>query len=178
MLIFVRGDVKLTDTISTADLLEALQKALEAPVAAAGARWTDHNLSIRAIDELFPGAAQNDFPLCTTNVPPCASGATYRNTAFKIGPYAGYNVQLGHLWVAGIEADWSWADQTNTQSVFKYFLAVPGFQPDSSIGRSQTPYTTGRGLRASSAKDCSSHAPRRSAAASPPSQCSSHRCSA
>jgi len=38
MLIFVRGDVKLTDTITTTELLEALQAAMEAPVAAAQAR--------------------------------------------------------------------------------------------------------------------------------------------
>jgi len=37
MLIFVRGDVKLTDTISAGELFEALQQAMEAPVAAAQA---------------------------------------------------------------------------------------------------------------------------------------------
>jgi two-component system sensor histidine kinase FlrB len=37
MLIFVRGDVKLTDTISSAELFDALQRALEAPLANAGA---------------------------------------------------------------------------------------------------------------------------------------------
>lgn len=37
MLIFVRGDVKLTDTVTAAQLLEALQQAMEAPVAAAQA---------------------------------------------------------------------------------------------------------------------------------------------
>jgi outer membrane immunogenic protein len=102
--------------------------------AAAGARWTNHNLTIRTIDELFLGGfVQNNFPLCTTNIPPCASGATYRNAAFKIGPYAGYNVQLGQSIVAGVEADWAWANQTNTQGGFKFFLAVPGIQPDSTI---------------------------------------------
>lgn len=33
MLIFVRGDVKLTDTVTTAQLLEALQEAMETPLA-------------------------------------------------------------------------------------------------------------------------------------------------
>lgn len=37
MLIFVRGDVKLTDTIGCADLIDALQRAMEAPLANAGA---------------------------------------------------------------------------------------------------------------------------------------------
>lgn len=43
MLIFVRGDVKLTDTVTTRSLLEALQPAMEAPLAAAGARCSVHN---------------------------------------------------------------------------------------------------------------------------------------
>ena len=38
MLIFVRGDVRLTDTIPTADLVASLQRAIEAPVAAAAAQ--------------------------------------------------------------------------------------------------------------------------------------------
>ncbi len=38
MLIFVRGDVQLTDTITTIELFDALQRALEAPLAAADAQ--------------------------------------------------------------------------------------------------------------------------------------------
>jgi two-component system sensor histidine kinase FlrB len=38
MLIFVRGDVKLTDSLSCAELLAALRPALEAPLTAAAAR--------------------------------------------------------------------------------------------------------------------------------------------
>lgn len=38
MLIFVRGDVKLTDTISAGELFDALQQAMEAPLAAAQVR--------------------------------------------------------------------------------------------------------------------------------------------
>jgi two-component system sensor histidine kinase FlrB len=38
MLMFVRGDVKLTDTVTTQALLAALQQAMEAPLAAAAAR--------------------------------------------------------------------------------------------------------------------------------------------
>jgi len=102
--------------------------------AAAGARATDHNLDITAIDELFLGGpVQNDFPLCTTNVTPCGTGASFHNTGFRVGPYAGYNVQLGKLWVAGVEADWAWADQTTIQGGFKYFLGGPGIPPDSTI---------------------------------------------
>jgi outer membrane immunogenic protein len=102
--------------------------------AAAGARATDHDLNIRAIDELFVGGfAQNDFPLCATNTPPCSSGATFRNTAFRVGPYAGYNVQFANRWVAGVEADWAWADQTTTQGGFKFFLGGVGLPPDSTF---------------------------------------------
>ncbi len=43
MLIFVKGDVALTDTLSTSDLLEALSQAMEAPLSAARARCTVHN---------------------------------------------------------------------------------------------------------------------------------------
>ena len=83
--------------------------------AAAGARATDHNLDITGIDELFLGGfVQNNFPLCTTNVTPCGTGASFHNTGFRVGPYAGYNVQLGKLWVAGIEADWAVIPSTDS----------------------------------------------------------------
>ena len=42
-------------------------------------------------------------------------------------------MQLGKLWVAGIEADWAWADQTTTQGGFKYYLGGPGIPPDSTL---------------------------------------------
>jgi two-component system sensor histidine kinase FlrB len=43
MLIFVRGDVKLTDTITTADLLESVHEAMEAPLASHAATCTIDN---------------------------------------------------------------------------------------------------------------------------------------
>lgn len=43
MLIFVRGDVKLTDTVTTADLLVAVEEAMEAPLASHAATCTIEN---------------------------------------------------------------------------------------------------------------------------------------
>lgn len=43
MLIFVRGDVKLTDTIPCTELLDALQRAMEAPLTNAGATVEIHD---------------------------------------------------------------------------------------------------------------------------------------
>jgi two-component system sensor histidine kinase FlrB len=48
MLIFVRGDVRLTDTIPTSELVASLQRAIEAPVAAAAAQVSFDNQCIEA----------------------------------------------------------------------------------------------------------------------------------
>lgn len=103
---------------------------------AAGIRRTGSNLSIRAIDELsmtdFGQSVQHDFPGCTLNVPPCASGASFDTTAFRFASYAGYNWQVGSRWVVGLEADWGWANRAVTQSGFAFFYG-PGvtIAPDS-----------------------------------------------
>jgi two-component system sensor histidine kinase FlrB len=49
MLIFARGDVKLTDTITTAALIEALHAAIEAPMAQAQARLSVVNEAEHAL---------------------------------------------------------------------------------------------------------------------------------
>jgi two-component system sensor histidine kinase FlrB len=63
MLIFVRGDVKLTDTISSAELLDALQRALEAPLANAAASVEFNNedalAQIRCNKDSVVGALMN-----------------------------------------------------------------------------------------------------------------------
>jgi len=95
-----------------------------------GARWTDPDLSITAIDELFfAGPPQHDFPKCTTDFSPCSAGASFKSTAFRAGTYAGYNWQFGERWVAGFEGDWGWADNSSTKDGFKYSLG--GFQDSS-----------------------------------------------
>jgi outer membrane immunogenic protein len=35
-------------------------------------------------------------------------------STFRIGPYVGYNWQIGSQWLVGIEGDWAWADKTAT----------------------------------------------------------------
>jgi outer membrane immunogenic protein len=99
---------------------------------ALGARWSNSDLSITAIDEVFSGNfVQHDLPACTLNTPACGTAASFDNAAVRIGPYFGYNWQFGSQWVAGIEGDWAWANRTTTQGGFKFFQAVPGFMPDS-----------------------------------------------
>jgi outer membrane immunogenic protein len=34
--------------------------------------------------------------------------------SFRIGPYVGYNWQIGSQWLVGIEGDWAWANKTAT----------------------------------------------------------------
>jgi outer membrane immunogenic protein len=34
--------------------------------------------------------------------------------SFRVGPYVGYNWQLGSKWLVGIEGDWAWADKRAT----------------------------------------------------------------
>lgn len=63
MLIFVRGDAKLTDTLISADLLDALQRAMEAPLANAGASVEFHDEAggarIRCNKDSLVGALMN-----------------------------------------------------------------------------------------------------------------------
>lgn len=49
MLIFVRGDVRLSDTIPTAELVASLQRAIEAPIAAAKAKVSLRNQAVDAL---------------------------------------------------------------------------------------------------------------------------------
>jgi two-component system sensor histidine kinase FlrB len=48
MLIFVRGDVKLTDTLSVADLLAALEQAMEMPMVSSQSTYTINNQCAQA----------------------------------------------------------------------------------------------------------------------------------
>ena len=101
--------------------------------AALGARQTDSDLSIGSIDELFNNNTftQNDLPACTLNLNPCRTSGAFRGTAFRVGPYAGYNWQFATQWVAGIEGDWAWANNTTTADGFKFLISNQ--PPDSSF---------------------------------------------
>jgi outer membrane immunogenic protein len=107
--------------------------------ASVGGRWTKADFSILAIDEFFIGGVQNDLPFCTSNVPPCATRSSFDASSIRTGVHAGYNFQLNARWLVGVEGDWAWADATaSSGAAFKYFQAVPGFQPDSSIALKTT----------------------------------------
>src|SRR5438445_45851 len=43
---------------------------------ALGARWSDSNLSITAIDEVY-SPVQHDLPACTLNTPACGTAASF-----------------------------------------------------------------------------------------------------
>jgi outer membrane immunogenic protein len=99
----------------------------------AGARRAQSERSINTIDQLFTGPfTQHDLPTCTFDFHPCKTQGSYDNTAFRIGPYLGYNYQFGRGLI-GIEGDWAWADKTVTQSDYKYMISVPALGPDSSF---------------------------------------------
>ena len=102
---------------------------------AIGARRTDSDLSIGSIDELFSNntITQHDLPFCTQDHIPCRTGASSGGTALRIGPYVGYNWQIGERWVAGIEGDWAWADNTTTHDGFKFFQSIGNVPGDSSF---------------------------------------------
>ena len=50
----------------------------------------------------------------------CLLGEPFNDTAFRIGPYAGFNWQMAPQWVAGVEADWAWASKTTTLTGMSY----------------------------------------------------------
>jgi outer membrane immunogenic protein len=100
--------------------------------AAFGGRRTDSDISLIAIDEVSLGGVQHDLPICTTNIPPCGTQASFDKTAFRSAVYGGYNWQFAERWLGGIEGDWGWANNSSTEDGFKYFQANPGVLPDSS----------------------------------------------
>lgn len=100
---------------------------------AVGARRADSDLSINSIDELFFNntIAQHNLQFCPQDLIPCRTGASSQGTAFRIGPYVGFNWQFAERWVAGIEGDWASANQTTTHDGFKFYIGNP--PPDSSF---------------------------------------------
>ena len=131
-------------------------KALPTPAAAAttwtgfylgasvGARRTDADIAITTIDEVFTGGVQHDFPACTTpfNRPPCPTTSSFRSWGARIGPYLGYNLQLGSNWLVGAEIDGGWANTSATSGAFKYFQGIGA--PDSTVAVKTTWDATAR----------------------------------
>jgi len=65
--------------------------------------------------------------------------------SFRVGPYVGFNWQLGSQWLVGIEGDWAWADRKSIfagnafpigANVTGAFAPIPG-SPDSFTVRTQ-----------------------------------------
>jgi outer membrane immunogenic protein len=92
-----------------------------------GGRWTTSNLSIGSIDELYSNNTftQHDLPSCTKDMIPCRTSASLRGNTLSVGPYVGYDWQFGERWVAGVEGDWAWANNTATADGFKFFIGNP-----------------------------------------------------
>ncbi len=59
-----------------------------------------------------------------------ASRSSLDSTAFRGGPYAGYNWQFGPQWVAGVEENWAWANQSKSVSGAFYPGGALGFIPE------------------------------------------------
>ncbi len=80
-----------------------------------GFRASETNVDpTRAVDTTAPAVLQNMFVAagCFAGFP-CVTGAPLNGTAFRVSPYVGYNWQFGR-YVAGIEGDAGFADQTTT----------------------------------------------------------------
>ncbi len=102
--------------------------------AGVGFRSSDTQAEVTSAINHFPGAS---FDLladqgCSVGLP-CALGDPFNGTAFRVAPYLGYNWQIGPNWVAGLEADFGFADQTTTRQGADYPApsVLGGGAPDS-----------------------------------------------
>jgi outer membrane immunogenic protein len=75
---------------------------------------TDVNVT-SATDTTLPPVLRNMFVAadCFAGLP-CVTGNPFNGTAFRVSPYLGYNWQIGPRWVAGLEGDFGFADQTTS----------------------------------------------------------------
>src|SRR4029453_16635 len=44
----------------------------------------------------------------------CGTGEPLNDTAFRLNPYIGANLQIAARWVVGVEADWGFAEKSTT----------------------------------------------------------------
>ncbi|WP_244625992.1 outer membrane protein [Bradyrhizobium betae] len=72
-----------------------------------GARWAANDWQTSDIAPNF-GAG--------TFVPTGGTGGAIESVAARFGGYLGYNAQISRSWVAGVEADFGWADNKKTTS--------------------------------------------------------------
>jgi len=81
----------------------------------AGARWSDPRVDVpNAVNQLGASLIPGD---CSPN---CVPGESFDGTAFRFGPYLGYQLQFAPQWVAGIEGDWAWAENKVTRNGMVY----------------------------------------------------------
>ena len=89
--------------------------------ASLGSRWSESDWTTTAAD--FAQPAQ---------LVPATANAAYDGSTFRVGLYAGYNVQIQNIFVAGLEGDFAWGDQKKTRSGIPGAF-LPGFgAPDTS----------------------------------------------
>lgn len=69
-----------------------------------GARWAANDWQTSDISPNFPG----------TIVLTAGTGGAIDSVAARFGGYLGYNAQISTSWVAGVEADFGWADNKKT----------------------------------------------------------------
>jgi outer membrane immunogenic protein len=69
-----------------------------------GGRWMDNDWTTTAAFD--PNGVLIPF---TTD-----PNASFNNGAFRVSGYAGHNWQVAPMWVAGVEADFGWADNHST----------------------------------------------------------------
>jgi len=80
----------------------------------AGVRSTQVDWKVTADEIVGPSCV--GFP---TPPGPCFS-EPMNNTAFRVGPYAGFNWQAAPRWLVGLEADVGWANKTTTIAGMEY----------------------------------------------------------
>jgi outer membrane immunogenic protein len=89
-----------------------------------GGRWSESDWTTTAADFIQPA-----------QLVPASANANYDAGMFRVGAYAGYNIQFQNRWVAGIEGDFAWGDEKRTRSGIPGTF-FPGFgAPDTSSMR-------------------------------------------
>jgi outer membrane immunogenic protein len=83
--------------------------------AGVGFRSSETNVDVTsATNTTAPAVLQNTFVAADCFVGfPCVTGHPFNGTAFRAGPYLGYNWQIGRS-VLGVEGDFGYADQTTS----------------------------------------------------------------
>ncbi len=116
-----------------------LAPVYKAPPPPPVASWTGVylGLGLGTRSAVVDGAVTSGVRTSTTGAPPfnliancvggppagpltCPGGESLDNTAFRVSPYLGYNLQIGSQWVVGIEGDWGFASASRTLSGMEY----------------------------------------------------------